>query len=105
MDEKMEALKSHGMWKLVTNLVRASMVICRWVYTVKYKPNDSVDRYKTYLVAYDFSQTYDVHYAETFSPVVRLNSIQVLLSVAINQLWELFQIDIKNTFLYGDLTE
>ena len=72
---------------------------------MKYKPNGSVDRYKACLVARGFSQTYGVDYVETFSPVVRLNSIWILLSVVTNKLWKLFQLDIKNAFLYGDLTE
>ena len=65
MDEKMEALKSRATWELVTCPVGASIVTCRWVYTMKYKPNGSVDRYKARLVACG-------------------NSIWVLLSVAIN---------------------
>ena len=81
----MKALKSYGMWELVTCPIGASIVTCRWVYTVKYKPNGSVDRYKARLVIRGFSQTYDVDYAETFSPVARLNPIRVLLSMAINQ--------------------
>ena len=105
MDDEMEVLQSRGTWELVTCSVGASIVTCRWVFTVKYKPDGSVDRYKARLVARGFSQTYRVDYAETFSLVARLNSIRVLLSVVINQSWELFQLDIKNTFLYDDLTE
>ena len=39
----------------------------------------------------------------TFSPVARLNSIRILFSIAVNLSWPLFQLDIKNPFLYGDL--
>jgi len=46
-----------------------------------------------------------VDYSETFSPVARLNSIQILFSVAVNIEWPLFQLDVKNAFLYGDLKE
>ena len=47
---------------------------------------------------------YGVDYAET-SPVARLNSIIVHLSIVVNQLWELYQLDVKNAFLYGDLSD
>ena len=44
-------------------------------------------------------------YFETFSPVARLNSIKIIFSFAINLSWPLFQLDVKNAFLYGDLQE
>ena len=81
------------------------VVGCRWVFTVKHKTDGSVERYKVRLVARDFTQIYSVDYAKTFSPVARLNSIWVLLSLAINQSWSLHQLDVKNAFLYGDLSE
>ena len=64
-----------------------------------------VDRYKARLVAQDFTQEYGISYSETFSPVIRLNSIKVILSIAINKSWELCQLDVKNAFLYGDLAK
>ena len=79
----MEALRSRGTWELVTCPI-GSIVTCRSVFIVKYKQDGSVDHYKARLVARGFSQTYGVDYAETFSPVAHLNSILVLLSVAIN---------------------
>ena len=83
----------------------ASVVSCKWVFTVKYKPNGSVDRYKARLVAHGFTQVYGVDYAETFSPVARLNSIHVLLSLAVNQSWQVCLLNVKNVFLYDDLDE
>ena len=81
------------------------VVGCRWVFTVKHKTNSSVECYKARLVARSFAQTYGVDYVETFSPVARLNFIRILLSLAINQSWPLHQLDVKNAFLYRDLSE
>ena len=44
-------------------------------------------------------------YFETFLPVARLNSIRILFSIVINLSWPLFQLDVKNAFLDGDLKE
>ena len=38
-----------------------------------------------------------------FSPVTRMNSIRILFSIVINLSRPLFQLDVKNAFLYGDL--
>ena len=83
MDEEMQALVSRGTWKLVNHPPIASVVSCKWVFTMKYK----LDRYKARLVACGFTQVYGVDYAETFSPVTRLNSIRVLLLFVVNQSW------------------
>ena len=42
---------------------------------------------------------------ETFSPVVRLNSINIILSLTVNQGWSLYRVDVSNAFLYGDHLE
>jgi hypothetical protein len=57
------------------------------------------------LVAKGHTQTYGVDYLETFSPVARLNSVRILLSFAVSHSWPLYQLDIKNAFLHGDLKE
>ena len=101
MDEKIAVLSNHGTWELVTRPTGAIVVTCRWVYTVKYRADGTVDRYKARLIARGFTQIYGVNYVDTFSPVTRPNSIRVLLSIAINNLWELCQLDVKNVFLYG----
>ena len=56
-------------------------------------------------MACGFSQVQGIDYEETFSPVVRLNSIRILLSMAIKYVWPLHQLDVSNAFLCGDLTE
>lgn len=61
--------------------------------------------YKARLVARSFTPTYGVDYFETFSPVARLNSIRILFSLAANQRWSMYELDVKNTFLCGALLE
>lgn len=60
---------------------------------------------KARLVAKGYTQTYDVDYYETFFVVARLNSVRVIISVAVSYDWPLYHLDIKNAFLNGDLQE
>lgn len=78
---------------------------CKWIITVKYKDEGSIDQYKTRLVARGFTQSYGIDYRETFAPVAKLSTIRILLSLEIKQDCPLFQLDVKNAFLNGDLAE
>ena len=102
MVEEIDTLVSRWTWELVYAPTDAVVVGCRWVYILKYCPDGFVDLYKARLVAEGYTQTYGVDYFET-SPVAHLNSIRILFSIAVNMKWPLFQLDVKNVFLYGDI--
>jgi hypothetical protein len=56
-------------------------------------------------VAKGFKQRYGVDYEDTFSPVIKLATICLVLSIAVSQGWSLRQLDVHNTFLHGVLEE
>lgn len=105
MIEEMNALDVNGTWNLV-NLPSGKRAIgCKWVFTVKVNPDGSVARLKARLVAKGYAQTFEVDYSDTFSPVDKLTSIRLFISMAATHHWPLHQLDIKNAFLHGDLQE
>lgn len=80
-------------------------VVCPWVFTIKYKSDGTIEQYKERLIAKGYTQTYGLDCRETFVPVAKINTLQILLSLAANFGCNLFQIDVKNAFLHGDLAE
>lgn len=80
-------------------------IACKWVFTIKHHPGDSIERYKVQLVAKEYTQTLGIDFFETFSLVAQLSFIRVLVSVAINKDWLMHQFDVKNAFHCGDLTK
>ena len=71
--------------------------------TIKSRANGSVERYKARPVAKGFTQTYGIDYQTTFTPIEKINSIRVLMSLVVNSIWPLHQLDVKKAQLNGDL--
>jgi hypothetical protein len=78
---------------------------CKWIFTLKHRAYGIIDWYKARLVAKGYTQSFGIDYQETFTPVAKMNTIRVLLSLATNFNWPLKQFEVKNTFLHGDLEE
>ena len=72
---------------------------------MKHEEGSSVPRYKARLVVKGFSQKSGIDFNEIFSPVVKMSSIRVVLSLAASLDLEGEQMDVKTAFLHGDLNE
>jgi hypothetical protein len=77
----------------------------KWVFKVKRKADGSIEQYKARLVVKGFKQRYGIDYEDTFSPVVKIVMVRLVLSLAISQGWCLKQLDVQNAFLHGVLEE
>nr|GEZ50924.1 ribonuclease H-like domain-containing protein [Tanacetum cinerariifolium] len=77
----------------------------KWIYKVKYKASREVERYKARLVAKEFSPKEGFDYDKTFSPVVKMVTIRCVITMVVSYSWPMYQLDVNNAFLYGDLVE
>jgi hypothetical protein len=105
MTEEMESLYKNDTWDLVLPPKGRKIVGCKWVFKLKDASLDDAPRYKARLVAKGFSQKEGIDYHEVFSPVVKHISIRALLVLVALFDLELEQMDVKTTFLHGELEE
>jgi hypothetical protein len=75
------------------------------VFKKKLKPDGTIDKYKARLVAKSYTQKEGKYYFDTYSPVARMTTIRVLLSLAASYGLLVHQMDVKTTFLNGELDE
>ena len=105
MREEMSVLEKNKTWEIVERPKGKNIVDCKWIFTLKYKANGTLERHKAILVTKGYTQTYGVDYQETFAQVAKMNTVRILLSLAAHYNWQLLQYDGKIAFLYGDLDE
>jgi hypothetical protein len=90
MTEEYFSLMKNHTWDLVSLPKGRKIVRCKWIYKTKYATNGSVDKHKACLVAKGFSQVEGIDYSETLSPVSKMNSIRLVLSLASSQGWSVY---------------
>lgn len=82
VQDEHDALVQNQTWCLVPPDSAPNLVGCKLVFRTKFKPDGTVDRLKACLVAKGFHQRPGLDYVQTFSPVVKLPSLHLILSLA-----------------------
>ena len=102
---ELNALLANGTFEEARKPNDHNIVTAKWVFTVKYAPDGSIERYKARLVARGFSQVYGLDYTETFAPTLRIDSLRILLVIMALEDMEAEQVDITNAFTESELDE
>ncbi|CAH9072186.1 unnamed protein product [Cuscuta epithymum] len=105
MNEELKSMYDNKVWELVMLPDGSKRVGCKWVFKTKRDSNGNIERYKVRLVAKGFTQKHGIDYKETFSPVSKKDSLRVVMALVAHFDLELHQMDVKTTFLNGDLEE
>lgn len=105
MEEEFSALQANHTWDLVPCLSMTNLVTRKWIFKHKFKADGSLGRYKARCVLCGFTQCPSIDFDETFSPIVKLANIRLVLSFAISRSWPIHQLDVKDAFLHYLLTK
>lgn len=109
--DELASLDSHGTFEDARSLPEGVKPIgCKWVFKIKMKPDPNgkdrliIDRYKARLVLQGFKQRPGVDFKETFAPVVRADTLRLLLALSLEDpSLELHQMDVHTAFLESDI--
>ena len=96
---------SNETWEVVDRPYGCKPVGCKWVFKKKMRPDGTVEKYKARLVAKGYTQNEGEDYFDTYSLVARLTTIRVLISLAASYSLLIHQMDVKTTFLNGEIEE
>nr|GEX88115.1 ribonuclease H-like domain-containing protein [Tanacetum cinerariifolium] len=105
MHDEYNALVKNDTWILVPRPAGINLVPSMWLSKHKFHADGTLSCYKARLVANGSSQQHGIDCDETFSPVVKPATIRTVLSLAVSRKWPIHQLDVKNAFLSGDLSE
>ena len=105
MTSEMCSLEEAGTWSVCQLPPDKHPVGCKWIHTYKYNPDGTIERSKSRVVAKGYTQLEGLDYLDTFSPVAKIGTLRLLLSVAAAKNWTISQLDVSNAFLNGDLDE
>lgn len=102
-DKEMDSLHELKVYKLVPrSTVPPGQKIINSKWVLKRKADNS---YKARVVAQGWNQVHGLDCGNTFAPVCRLQSVRMVLAIAVEMDWEVIQLDVKTAFLYADIEE
>ncbi|GJX61460.1 retrotransposon protein, putative, ty1-copia subclass, partial [Tanacetum coccineum] len=105
MNVEMQSMKDNEVWELVDLPPNGKTIGHQWLFKKKTDMDGAIHTYKARLVAKGFTQTLGIDYEETFSPVVDIRAIRILIAIAAFYDYEIWQMDVKTSFLNGYLNE
>lgn len=105
MQTEIEAIEKNNTWRLEELPAGHKPIKLKWVFKLKRDTNGEIIKHKARLVARGYVQKKGIDFEEAFAPVTRLETVRLLLALAVKNAWEVHHLDVKSAFFNGDLKE
>ena len=99
VEKKLTSLASFNIWKLVKKISEMSIILCKWVFLIKYETDDNFKKFKARLVVREFTQQFEVDYEDIFMSVIWFDFLRVLLALAAKFEWIIHMMNAQNIYL------
>ena len=103
--EEINSMKEINVWTLTNLLPNRQAILTKWVFKLKHDAKGNICSYKARLVARGFTQKYGEDYDQTFAPVVKYETVLILLAISAKKNLHVQHLDVKSAFLHADLEE
>ena len=104
VNSEIESILSNHTWELADLSPKNKLLGSKWIFKRKMKPDGTIDKYKARLVVKGYRQKEGLDYFDKYFLVTRITSIRMLIALAVHDL-KIHQMDVKTTFLNGELEE
>nr|GEX17878.1 ribonuclease H-like domain, reverse transcriptase, RNA-dependent DNA polymerase [Tanacetum cinerariifolium] len=105
MKAELDSINRNDTWDLTTLPTGHKAIGLKWAFKTKKDANRDIIKHKARIVAKGYIQQHGINFEKVFAPVARMETIRLLLAIAATNKWEVHHLDIKSTFLHGDLME
>nr|GFB60353.1 retrovirus-related Pol polyprotein from transposon TNT 1-94 [Tanacetum cinerariifolium] len=105
MQEELNEFERLEVWELVPRPDKVMVITLKWIYKVKLDELGGILKNKACLVAHGYRQEEGIDFEESFAPVARLEAIRIFLAYVAHKNMVVYQMDVKNAFLNGNLRE
>ena len=104
MKEEITTIEKNGTWKMVESEGKSAIDL-KWVFKTKFVADGILEKYKARLVAKGYVQQHGSDFEKTFSSIAHFENVKIVLALAAQRQWSVYQFDVKLAFLHGELQE
>ena len=105
IDDEFEAFNRHNVGTLVEKPPNGNFLGGMWIFSRKRDEHHRIIKHKARWVIFGNHQIHGLDFFDTYTSVGKSDSLQILLSTAAVNGWDILQFDIVTAFLNGDMKD